>query len=190
MLKAISMINNSEINFSVIWWFNPVMKILLLLIVSMLTISNAYAEDKSLEERETLGNCCNIYEDLKEEINDTLPQIVNEIPLTDNLVMAATKGNIGMASEAAYGCIMMYALQTAQESTSPEARGLIIYYYEGRIQTLMYIQDTLELIKQSLQDERLKVIVQKAADNTKIARQSAQVIAGDLRKDRFVVPPN
>lgn len=165
-------------------------KMLLLVMVLMLAVPSAYAEDKSLQERQELGNCCNVYEDLKEEINDILPQIANEIPLTDNLVMAATKGNIGMASEAAYGCIMMYALQTAQETTSPEARGLIIYYYEGRIQTLMYVQDALDLIKQSLQDERLMVIVQKAIDNTKIARQSAQVVSGELRKGRFILPSN
>lgn len=161
-------------------------KFTLALIISILVTSNVFAQDKSASAKVELGMYLNSFGSLMEVFGPTIVGVREEAGDIEILIAGIAQSDISTAYEALSGCVNMYRLQDLQESTSPEARGLMIYVFDGRIQTMMAIQDRLTIALENVQDQRLKQILRMAIDTNMKAKYGLKKISDTLKKEEYI----
>ena len=177
--------------------------LVLVLLVSFMLFplrSHAAKEDASLDARLKLVKNMGVIEDIKEEFGRALPnyiyyspehkQYVYKIPEVEYFAAMHALGIIETAGEAIFGAFHMYALQTTQTSTSPEARGIIIYFYDHTISVVGNSQDrlTVYLAHKGMEDPYLKSLVTKAMDALLQSKYALQEIQNDIKKGPYIYP--
>jgi len=176
--------------------------VLIFLASFMLCPLKSYAakEDASLDARLKLAKNVNAIEDIKEEFGKVLPsyiyyspednQYVYKIPEVEYFAAMHALGIIETAGEAIFGALHMYALQTTQTSTSPEARGIIVYFYDHAISVVGNSQDrlTVYLGNKGIEDPQLKSLVTKATDALLQSKYALQEIQNDIKRQPYIYP--
>jgi len=126
-------------------------------------------------------------EHLEEGFSDVIKKYGTEMTQRDLLFTLAARSEVETGTEAIVGVVNMYALQTMQLSTSPEARGLIIYYCDRVRQTITEVQNRLEMTAKQVENDHVRALIQRGISNSENGRAAVIKLIAALKKKEYVL---
>jgi hypothetical protein len=166
-----------------------VKKIIVVLVFMLALAPRVTAQEEMvIEAVNELLSAADKAESLEAGFSDVIKKYGTEMRQRDLLFTIAARSEVETGTEAIVGVVNMYSLQTMQMSTSPEARGLIIYYCDRVCQTMTEVQNRLEMTARQVDNGHVKGLVRRGADNAGKGRAAVVKLSDALKKEEHILP--
>lgn len=164
-------------------------RFIIVLMFFLVLVPYATAQEEGvLVAVDELLSAADMAENLAAGFSNVIKKYGTEMTQRDLLFTLAARSEVETGTEAIVGVVNMYSLQTMQMSTSPEARGLIIYYCDRVQQTITEVRSRLEMTAKQVENDHVRALIQRSIENSGKGRVAVVTLAEALKKEEYVLP--